>query len=248
MADTREQAGEAAVQRWAELTDTHGIRGVALIADATNVEIDRLNARAQHLRSERGELGEQEMALPHRHYGLHEGDLITFTAQHRPPGQPKVENGAVGEVTHAGEQGLTVTLDESGRQVELAGDDLESLRLGYAQHIHRQQGATVDRSVVVTGGWQTSKEPAYVEASRAREGTEWFLAREELGLQGVDEWRIGQLAEKMRGSRAQLPSLVYRLLTPEAPDDIGEELERSTARQLERDAGIEMDTGMGASL
>ena len=39
----------------------------------------------------------------------------------------------------------------------------------YAQHVYRQQGATVDRSVVVTGGWQTSKESAYVEATRARE-------------------------------------------------------------------------------
>ena len=55
--DTREQAGEAAVQRWAELTETRDIREVALIADASNVEIDRLNARAQHLRAERGELG-----------------------------------------------------------------------------------------------------------------------------------------------------------------------------------------------
>ena len=58
LTDTREQAGEAAVQRWAELTETHDIREVALIADASNVEIDRLNARAQHLRAERGELGQ----------------------------------------------------------------------------------------------------------------------------------------------------------------------------------------------
>ena len=40
--DTREQAGEAAVQRWAQLTETRNIRDVALIADASNVEIDRL--------------------------------------------------------------------------------------------------------------------------------------------------------------------------------------------------------------
>jgi hypothetical protein len=46
----------------------------------------------------------------------------------------------------------------------------------------RQQGATVERAVVVTGGAQTSRESAYVQASRAREGTEWFLSREELGL------------------------------------------------------------------
>ena len=204
--DTRDQAGEAAVQRWADLTETRDIRDVALIADASNVEIDRFNARAQHMRAERGELGHSELQLPHQHYGLREGDLIAFAAQHRTPGQARVENGARGEVTRIHEHGLTVTLDGSERQVNLAGEDLESLRLGYAQHVYRQQGATVERSVVVTGGWQTSKESAYVQASRAREGTEWFLARDELGLEGQDERRVSKLAEKMRGSRAHTPS------------------------------------------
>ena len=55
--DTRDDAGEAAVQRWHTLTQQHGIREVALIADASNQEIDRLNARAQHLRAQHGELG-----------------------------------------------------------------------------------------------------------------------------------------------------------------------------------------------
>ena len=158
--DTRDQAGEAAVQRWAELTKTRDIREVALIADASNIEIDRLNARAQHLRAERGELGQREVQLPHQHYGLREGDLIAFTAQHREPGQARVENGSRGEVTHVSGQGLTVKLDGSERQVNLSGEDLGALRLGYAQHVYRQQGATVERSVVVTGGWQTSKESA----------------------------------------------------------------------------------------
>jgi conjugative relaxase-like TrwC/TraI family protein len=213
--DTRDEAGEAAVQRWASLTEHHDIRQVALIADASNQEIDRLNARAQHLRAERGELGPREVPLPHLHYGLREGDLIAFTAQHRPPGQARVENGARGQVTHIDEQrGLTLTLDGSDRQLRLAGKDLESLRLGYAQHVYRQQGATVERSVVLTGGWQTSKETAYVEASRARQATEWFLARDELGAEGQDERRITQLAHRMRQSHAQTPSLTH----PELPD------------------------------
>ena len=151
------------------------------------------------------------MALPHQHYGLHEGDLVTFTAQHRTPGQPRVENGARGEVTRVHEhERLTVKLDGSERVVNLAGEDLENLRLAYAQHVYRQQGATVERSVVVTGGWQTSKESAYVQASRAREGTEWFLARDELGTDGQDERRVYQLAGKMRTSRAHAPSLAHR--------------------------------------
>jgi ATP-dependent exoDNAse (exonuclease V) alpha subunit len=120
MTDTREQAGEAAVQRWASLTERHDIREVALIADASNKEIDRLNARAQHLRAERGELGASEVPLPHQHYGLREGDLIAFTKQHRRPGEPRVENGARGEVTHIHDHGLTVTLDGSNRRAPLS--------------------------------------------------------------------------------------------------------------------------------
>ncbi len=209
--DTRDQAGEVAVKRWAELTETRPLRDIALIADASNTEIDRLNARAQQLRAERGELGESEVPLPHQHYGLHEGDLVTFTAQQQTPGEPRIENGSRGEVTHVDERHrLTIRLDGSERVVNLSGDALENLRLAYAQHVYRQQGATVERSVVVTGGWQTSKESSYVQASRARQGTEWFLARDELGTDGQDEQRIYQLAGKMRSSRAHTPSLEHR--------------------------------------
>ncbi len=208
--NTRDEAGEAAIQRWMALAEKHGIRQVALIADASNQEIDRLNARAQHLRTERGELGHREIPLGHTHYGLREGDIVAFTSQHRPAGQLRVENGSRGKVTRIDEDArLTVEMDGSGRSVRLAGEDIDSLRLGYAQHVFRQQGATVERTVVVTGGWQTSKESAYVEATRARQGTDWFLAREELGSQGQDADRVMQLARRMGTSRAQKPSLAY---------------------------------------
>jgi len=210
--DDRHLAGEAAVQRWAELTKTRDIRSVALIADSSNVEIDRLNARAQHRRIDRGELWGAEVQLPHQHYGLYEGDLITFTAQHRIPGQARVENGTRGQVTRTREHGLTVLLDGSQREVTLAGKDLGDVRLAYAQHVYRQQGATVDRSVVLTGGWQTSKESAYVQATRAREATEWFLARDELGIEGQDDRRVMRLAQQLRNSRRQTPSLAHREL------------------------------------
>jgi len=214
LSDTRDQAAEHAVQTWADLTEGGNIREVALIADAANTEIDRLNARAQHLRAERGELGHLEIPLPGVHYGLREGDLIAFTTQHHPQGQPRVENGTRGQVSAIHEQGVTIALDGSQRKVQLAGEDLDSLRLAYAQHVYRQQGATVERSVVLTGGWQTSKETAYVEATRARHGTSWFIARDDLGTEGQDAARITRLAQQMCNSRAQTPSLAH----PELPD------------------------------
>ncbi len=212
LSDTRDEAAEQAVQTWATLTEGRDIREVALIADASNQEIDRLNARAQHLRAERGELGHHETPLTGVHYGLREGDLIAFSAQHRPPGHPRVENGTRGQVSAIHVQGVTVTLDGSQRKVQLASEHLDSLRLAYAQHVYRQQGATVERSVVLTGGWQTSKETAYVEATRARHATDWFVARDDLGNEGQDARRITSLAQRMSASCTRTPSLDYREL------------------------------------
>jgi hypothetical protein len=198
------------VESWAELTETLDPSEVALISDASNQEIDRLNARAQHFRAERGELGALEVPVPGVHYGIREGDRVTTIDQHHEPGSERIENGSRGEVldvTPAGE--VLIEFDVTGRQRRLAGEDLGRVRLGYAQHIHRAQGATVTRTLVVTGGWQTSKEPAYVEASRARHGTDWFVSREDLGVEGHDTDRIQRLAQNMRRSHAQTPSFAH---------------------------------------
>ena len=245
--DTREQALEGAVKQWADLAARDGVRHVALMSDASTAEIDRMNARAQHLRGERGELGETEVALPNVAYGLRENDRVAFVAQHRPEGERRVENGTRGEVIGVDpEQERVRVLTDGTREVTVGGEDLENLRLSYAHHLYRQQGATVERAVVVTGGWQTSQEGAYVQASRARQGTDWHVAREDLGTEGVDAERVGRLAELMRASRAQLPSLAFRAIT--SSPDLGEELQRSTARQLAPDTGIQRNSGMSTGL
>jgi len=210
MTDTRDEAVEQAVQSWATLTETHPIGEVALISDASNQEIHRLNARAQHYRAQRGELGELEVEVPGVHYGIRQGDRVAMIEQHHQPGVERIENGSQGEVlqvTPAGE--ALIEFDVTGRQRTLTGDDLGRVRLGYAHHIHRAQGATVTHTLVVTGGWQTSKEPAYVEASRARQGTHWYVNREDLGTEGHDTDRISRLAANMRRSHAQTPSLAH---------------------------------------
>jgi conjugative relaxase-like TrwC/TraI family protein len=220
--DTRDQALERAVTAWAKLTQTHDHTQVALISDASNQEINRLNARAQHHRAARGELGELELPIPGVHYGIRAGDRIALIAQHHQPGQPRIENGARGDVLNITPDGELLAEFDSGQQRTLAGDELAKVRLGYAQHIHRAQGATVERALILTGGWQTSKEPAYVEASRARHGTDWYVSRHDLGTEGQDAERIKRLAQQMRQSRAQTPSLHYTEIaaTPEPTHDL----------------------------
>ena len=69
----------------------------------------------------------------------------------------------------------------------------------------------------MTGGWQTSKEPTYVEACRAREGTDWYINRARPRQHGQDADRIkrlaadmGQAAPKRHHSRTrELPGSEY---------------------------------------
>ena len=128
------------MQRWASLTEQHPIEQVALISDASNQEIHRLNARAQHYRAERGELGELEVAVPGVHYGLREGDRIALIEQHRDPGAPRIENGERGVVLGLSEVGeATVQFDVTGRRRTFAGDELAKLEVTGSRPVRRSR-------------------------------------------------------------------------------------------------------------
>jgi len=163
------------------------------------------------------------MEIGDQGHQAHAGERVIWTRPMPVEREPRVENGIRGEVVAVDEchDSLRVRLDGSGREIDVAREDAGALRLGYATHVYRAQGATVDRAVVVTGGWETSRESAYVEASRAREGVDWHVARDELdGAHDVE--RVEQLAQRMRASRAQEPSIAHDLKpepTPISPDD-----------------------------
>lgn len=214
MSDVREDALEAAVRRYDELARAVGYRQVALMTDGTNLEIDAMNARAQQLRLQRGEVSEVSVPLPlddteRPVYDLRAGDRVTWRRPQRVPGERRVENGTRGTIVAVdpAAQAVRVEIDGTGRHVDVVGQELAQLRLAYAQHLYRQQGATVDRAVTLTGGWQTSREGSYVQASRARHGIDWFVARADLGTEGDDAERIERLADAMRVSSAQRASI-----------------------------------------
>ena len=165
---------ESAVQAWAQLTKEVGIDKVALIADASNREIDRLNARAQHLRAQRGELGDRRtpaVKRPLRATARRSGRV------HRPTPPTKAaarreRHARPGQRTSTRRGRLTLALDGSDRRLQLAGEEAESLRLAYAQHVYRQQGATVERAVVLTAaGKQAGRPPTFKPPEPAKAPT-----------------------------------------------------------------------------
>jgi ATP-dependent exoDNAse (exonuclease V) alpha subunit len=184
-----------------------------MLTDASNVELDRINALAQGRRAATGELGAQSAALPDRPYGLSAGDEVIFTASLSQPGQPRVENGTLGTVTSvSGKDRVSIeTKGAQQRDAQLSTEEFGELRLAYAQHLYKAQGRTVDRSFVLTGGWQTDRKRAYVALTRAQERTDIYISREDIGAQRMDAGAIERLGRTMGESRAQQASVV----TPE---------------------------------
>jgi hypothetical protein len=154
------------------------------------------------------------------------------------PGDKRVENGTRGQIvsTNSEENALTVqTEGAQSREVDVNTSEFKDIRLGYAQHVYKAQGLTVERSHVLIGGWQTDRERAYVALSRSKEQTDIYTSREDLGEQGMNAGAIERLGEAMSESNAQRASIA----TPERQNEptmaTPDEHDRRAAQSTERD-------------
>lgn len=226
--DTRAQAAEAMVENWDRMRRSMPGGRAVMLTDASNLERDQMNAMAQERRAAAGELGAHTVQLPGKPYGLAAGDEIIFSAQYRVPGQNRIENGIGGTIIDASRDEDRVTIktqEREPREVRLNTSEFSDLSLSYAAHVHKGQGITAETSGILIGGWQTDKEHAYVAVSRAREQTQIYVSREDLGEQGFDTGAMERLAEKMKRSRAPEASITRKVVerntghqrTPEPP-------------------------------
>jgi conjugative relaxase-like TrwC/TraI family protein len=232
--DTREQAAKAMVDRWDQSRASVPDGQAVMITDASNKERDQINAMAQERRAQAGELGAHRVELPGKPYGLAAGDHVMFTGQYRIPGEKRVENGILGTVidTSREEDKVTInTKEPQPRDVEVDTREFSDLSLGYAVHIVKGQGITAETSGILTGSWQTDKEHTYVAVSRARERTDIYVSREDLGEQGMDTGAIERLGELMAESHAQEASIT----TPVADRGADQAREAETERTSDRE-------------
>ena len=240
--DTRVQAAGAMVADWDETRKSLPAGQAVMVTDASNAERDQINAMAQARRAAAGELGSHEVELPGKPYGLHAGDEVIFSAQFHSPGEKRVENGITGTVIDTARHTDQVTIEtheREPREVAVDTDQFSDLSLGYAVHVYKAQGITAEASGILTGGWQTDKEAAYVALSRAREQTQVYVAREDLGEPGMDTGAIERLAAHIRRSGAQEASIARKVdnQTAERPIQLERVIDRD--QNLGRDFGIE---------
>jgi ATP-dependent exoDNAse (exonuclease V) alpha subunit len=209
ISDTREEATREMIAAWDTTRRQTGEEQTVMLADASNHELDKINALAQQARERNGELGKHRVPLKDRPYALAAGDRIIFTQSHPQPDGRRVENGTIGTISHASKKGR-LTIDTGGpnpRQVSVDTGQFQGIKLAYAQHVYKAQGLTTERALVLTGGWQTDRERAYVALTRARERTDIHIARTDLGEQGLDPGTIQRLGETIDQSNAQQASI-----------------------------------------
>jgi conjugative relaxase-like TrwC/TraI family protein len=219
--DTRAEAAEAMVENWDQMRNSLPGGRAVMLTDASNLERDQMNAMAQERRAQAGELGAHRVQLPGKPYGLATGDEIIFSAQFRIPGEKRIENGISGTIidTSRDEDKVTIkTHEREPREVQVDTSEFSDLSLSYAAHVHKGQGITAETSGILIGGWQTDKEHAYVAVSRAREQTQIYVSRENLGEQGFDTGAMERLAERMQRSRAQEATITKNLAGRNGPE------------------------------
>ena len=189
--------------------DRHGGRETLVVVEASNEQLDALNARAQAIRLQDGELGSASVPLTSRPYGLRAGDEVVVRAPVRHPDLGSIRNGVSAQVIAVDAKSATATLRFSdGRQApfDRATLDTGQIRLAYVSHPFPAQGRTTDTTHVIAGPLSTA-EGSYVALTRAREHTHLYASSDQLELPASRDHAIAALAERLGRSEPELPSI-----------------------------------------
>jgi conjugative relaxase-like TrwC/TraI family protein len=251
ISDTREEAAAKMVGDWNEQRMENQEGRTVMLTDASNEELDRLNVQAQEYRDKEGELGNDKANLPGAPYQLATGDQVIFTKPHYQPGKDRVENGTIGTIKDIQDENK-LSIDTHGaneREVSVDTKDFADLKLGYAQHVYKAQGLTANRALALIGGWQTDRERAYVALTRAREQTNIYVSKQDLGTQGMNQEAIERLAEKIEQSKAQEASITREAISTDriASQDLGQTNEPNPENTASPDQGQTRHDGVGVA-
>lgn len=183
-------------------------RSTIVIAQTSNEHLDELNARAQAIRAQDGQLQAESLVIPGRPYRLHSGDQVQIrrTIQHAEHGQ--LRNGTTAQITGIDQGMRQLELQLSGgRRITLDHEQAvrSDLRLAYVQHPFPAQGHTTDTTHLIVAEHAT-REGSYVALTRARDKTHIYAGNHPSDGQG-DVDRLQALAERMGRTEPDLPSI-----------------------------------------
>jgi conjugative relaxase-like TrwC/TraI family protein len=187
-------------------------KNTIVIAQTSNERLDELNARAQAIRQQDGELGSESVRVPGRPYQLHAGDQIQLRHTINHPEHGALRNGTAATITNADLRSGELQLQlADGEELTLDQEQIEQadLRLAYVQHPFPAQGQTTDTAHVIVGG-QATREGTYVALTRARQQTDIYAAETAEISPSTD--RLEQLADAASRAEPEVPSIITPLI------------------------------------
>jgi conjugative relaxase-like TrwC/TraI family protein len=161
-----------------------------LILAGTNEDVAYLNQRAQAVRKRTGKLS----GLGRKINGqkIYKGDRVLFGQNASYLG---INNGTIASVTKVRGKALDVRLDSGKRvSVPLQYYPKDQISLGYALTTHKAQGASFENTFVLIDPTMQDRELTYVQASRARSTTRFYVDEETAGES------LGNVIKKMEKS------------------------------------------------
>jgi conjugative relaxase-like TrwC/TraI family protein len=216
LSDVQARAEDRALE--AAHADRQAGRSTLVVAQTSNEHLDALNARAQAIRAQHGELGGQEVALLGRPYGLRAGDEIQIRRPVTHPQLGRVTNGTTARVVDVDDMvvGGAATLalaDDRHGLFDKALLDAGQVRLAYVQHPFPAQGQTVDTCHVICSEHATA-EGSYVALTRARATTRIYAGWDRLDELSPDSDRetvVAAVAGRLGRTEPELPSIAFPL-------------------------------------
>ncbi|MFU0507306.1 Ti-type conjugative transfer relaxase TraA [Pseudaminobacter sp. NGMCC 1.201702] len=220
--ETRDAVIERIVEDWGQAredyrkkaeSDNRALNGSELLVLAqTNDDVGKLNHAIRSVMRKQGALGEErpyqtdrgvrQFAVGDRLIFLENARFFEKRAEHL--SVQHVKNGMLGTVVRTtnerGETLLTVKLD-AGREVTFGQETYRNVDHGYAATVHKSQGSTVDRTLVLATGMM-DQHLAYVAMSRHRHRADLYLAHEDFAPR--DKWGRTQRVDHAAGVTGEL--------------------------------------------
>lgn len=178
--ENRLEAMRTLVREWKEAGGTKSPKE-HIILTGTNEDARALNRLCQRARLSSERSSETRESIKVEDEIILQGDRVLFTKKSR---KLNLDNGDLGTVKRFGGQRvaryMTVSLDD-GRTVHVPLNDYSDFRLGFAATTHKAQGGTYERAWVLAGGGMQDLHMSYVQASRARELTRFYMSKDDAG-------------------------------------------------------------------
>ena len=193
---SREAARSAVVEAW----DVARQRGSVLVLAYRNEDVRALNEAARERRISAGEIERGVRVQVETRAGVEgrefsRGDRVYFRRNDRSMGVTNGTLGTVKSISGRGQSAVLTVQRDGGDEITFSMRDYAAIDLGYAATVHRAQGVTVDRAIVL-GDKLMGAEAAYVALSRHREDVE-------LHYDSAAARSDAQLIERMSRSQGQ---------------------------------------------